>query len=165
MDKELQNIVFNGAYPDRFEQEPFKSVRTVTVGEVVQLVNSRIGQADFSANVRGNYNNRCCFPGCIVADSSFLVGSHIARWADVPELRGEVSNGLCLCLMHDKAFESGYFTISENYTVVVNRLKAEESEWVLANIAPYDGQSIRLGAVLPSDDALLHHWIRTGFYE
>jgi hypothetical protein len=66
--------------------------------------------------------------------------------------------------MHDKAFEAGFFTISEDYTVVVNRERAETSAWCRESILPYEGVTIRLAEIPPSEDALLHHWIRTKFY-
>lgn len=72
-------------------------------GERIRELRVREGQQRFSDNVRGNYSGRCCFPHCPIVEQHFLIGAHIARWSDVPHLRGKVSNGLCFCLMHDKA--------------------------------------------------------------
>ena len=41
-----------------------------------------------------------------------MVGSHIARWADNEELRGNTDNGLCLFLQHNRAFEKGFYTLN-----------------------------------------------------
>lgn len=141
-----------------------KTIVEVTTGEAIRNLGIRVGQAEFSNRVRDNYDRKCCFPGCSIAEDKFIIGAHIARWADAPELRGQVSNGLCLCLMHDKAFESGYFTISEEYTIVVNREQVYNSAWCIDNLLPYEGMKIKLGLIPPSDEALLHHWIRTNFY-
>jgi len=84
----------------------------VRTGERILELRSRSGQSAFSLAVRENYDFKCCFPYCQVLDSQFLIGAHIARWVDAPELRGSLENGLCLCLMHDKAFEVGMFTVS-----------------------------------------------------
>lgn len=82
---------------------------TIETGEGLQQSWYRTGQKGFSDNVCANYSNCCCFPNCFIDEHTFLIGAHIARWVDVEELRGDISNGLCLCLMHDKAFESGFF--------------------------------------------------------
>ncbi|HJR09434.1 MAG TPA: HNH endonuclease [Pyrinomonadaceae bacterium] len=136
-------------------------VHEVNTGEQVRNLLSRVGQKEFSDQVLNNYGHQCCFPQCTVGDSKFLVGAHIARWADVPDLRGAMSNGLCLCLMHDKAFEMGLFTISFELRVWVNRDKAELSSWGAAHLLPFHGQFIRTVTVSPSEAALAHHWERT----
>lgn len=60
-----------------------------------------------------NYGNRCAV--CDVsADSGLLIASHIARWADDPEGRGDLSNVICLCRIHDALFEAGYWSLRDN---------------------------------------------------
>lgn len=136
----------------------------VEVSEGIQLFRRRIGQNQFSKAVRLNYNSQCCFPGCTISHEKFLVGSHIARWVDVPELRGHVSNGLCLCLMHDKAFEQGYFTLNKNFNITVNwNYKDKFDQWLKTNLDSFNGYKISLGNILPSMDALKHHWERIQF--
>ncbi|MBD1809903.1 HNH endonuclease [Microcoleus sp. FACHB-SPT15] len=125
----------------------------------------RIGQENFSDNVCSNYSNCCCFPECQIDERTFLRGAHIARWVDVEELRGDPSNGLCLCLMHDKAFEAGFFTLTKDWRVAVNKNNqtAMTSKWCEKHLVPYDRNSIRLGSVKPSLEALRYHWDRIGF--
>ena len=123
----------------------------------------RVGQAEFSGNVRKNYNHRCCFPNCPITERSLLVGAHIARWADAPELRGLTSNGLCFCLFHDKAFEIGFFTIDKSLKVSINESIIRNSTWACENILPYQTQQIRHGKIVPSEQALMKHWLRIGF--
>lgn len=137
----------------------------IETSESIRNVKARIGQNKFSDNVRSNYAYRCCFPDCNISENNLLVGAHIARWADVPELRGEVSNGLCLCLIHDRAFELGYFTLSKDYSVIINANNdyIQNSEWFQQNIKPYQGRQIRLGFVHPSQESLSFHWERIGY--
>lgn len=124
---------------------------------------SRVGQSAFSEVVRTNYGHQCCFPGCTVTDDAFLVGAHIARWADDEQLRGHISNGLCLCLMHDKAFEIGEFSFSADLCVILNtQSHGHLSCWCSVNVAPFEGQRIRQAPILPSPDALAAHWERIG---
>jgi len=164
VDDKLANIILGSDYSTGTEaaRSPIIDVQT---GERIKKLSERVGQQRFSENVKANYNGRCCFPHCPIAERHFLIGAHIARWADVPQLRGNISNGLCFCLMHDKAFEKGLFTITRDYCIAVN--KADKvlgsSEWSLENLLPYDGQAISCGAVLPSEEAIILHWTRTGF--
>ncbi len=134
-------------------------------GEAIRLVRAREGQRSFSDRVRANYGRRCSFPGCDVVEDRFLAGVHIARWSDEPELRGKLWKGLCLCLMHDWAFERGFFTIAEDLSVAVIRQSAQVagSRWCQQHLFPYGGQSILSGQVPPDRRALRHHWSRIGF--
>jgi putative restriction endonuclease len=122
----------------------------------------RVGQEEFSDNVRTNWNKRCCFPGCDISDSRFLVGSHIARWADAPELRGNTSNGLCLCLVHDKAFELGAFTFDSQLRVVLG-VKEPAEAWVRTILSAAAGQQLPTSQHPPSREALSKHWSRHGY--
>lgn len=140
------------------------AVHKASTGERVRELITRVGQSEFSGLVRENYGAKCCFPGCDVAERSFLRGSHIARWADASELRGEISNGLCLCLMHDQAFERGLFTVDLEMRIWVDKAKAKQSPWATTHLLPYHEQKLRLGAILPSEEALLQHWERTSCY-
>ena len=134
-------------------------------GERLREMKSRVGQKTFSDNVKANYDNHCCFPGCDVNDRNFLVGSHIARWADQPQLRGDLTNGLCFCVFHDKAFEMGYFTFDKNLRVSINKHnpKIQDSDIKKTTLNKYDGQPARAGKINPSIDSLRYHWERQGY--
>jgi hypothetical protein len=146
------------------QQQTHSMLREVGTGEQLRALMVRIGQDEFSDRVRESYGMKCCFPDCDVAERGFLRGSHIARWADVPELRGQVSNGLCLCLMHDQAFERGLFTIDLEYRIWVALDKTNRSPWSQTHLLPYHKEQIRQGSRLPSEEALLRHWERTSCY-
>jgi hypothetical protein len=122
----------------------------------------RVGQQAFSRNVRENWKYRCCFPGCDVSDSRFLVGSHIARWSDAPDLRGNTSNGLCLCLVHDKAFEMGAFTLDAQLRVVLG-VKEPTGAWVRRILDSATGKQLSSAQHAPSIEALAKHWAKHGY--
>lgn len=138
---------------------------SVVTGEQIRQAAARIGQDRFSAAVRANYENRCCFPGCNVDDPRFLVGAHIARWTDAPDMRGDLANGLCLCLLHDKAFEIGVFTLTETGTVAIHRTPIATNGAWSGHLAKFAGVSISIpsGAIKPSARAVQMHWARIGF--
>lgn len=134
----------------------------VTTGSGLSTMQTRVGQKAFSDAVRDNFEHRCCFPNCGVSDPRFIIGAHIARWSDAVDYRGKVSNGLCLCLMHDKAFETGLFVVSADLFVVPTSI-ASESDWGVAHILPFTGQQIKMPTVKPSLDCLSQHWARVGY--
>jgi putative restriction endonuclease len=136
------------------------NVVSIQTGSQVSTIRSRLGQAKFSAEIKRIYGNRCCFPGCNVSDPRFLVGAHIARWSDNEALRGHLGNGLCLCLVHDKAFELGLFTLDEQFRVFMNPRERNADSPVVGEMLRHHGEQIAVAEVLPLDDALLEHWIR-----
>ena len=158
LDSALRAIIITPNVMDRNSSETLTDVDT---DQRLRHILTRIGQKEFSDAVKDNFGGRCCFPGCAIDDSRFLVGAHIARWADNPELRGSVANGVCFCLMHDKAFEIGLFTLSPNHAIRVNRVKATRG-WARA-LSIGDGQRIALGPITPAREALECHWRRIGF--
>jgi len=157
VDLELARILLDQNYSTGNHQPPI-----VETGSCSRQIIARLGQEQFAAQVKANHHWRCCFPGCDLKDESFLVGAHIARWADVPPLRGDLRNGLCFCLMHDKAFELGYFTVREDLTVEVGA-KAKEVTWAEKNLVPFSGSTLKTADVPPSAEALRYHWSRHGF--
>jgi hypothetical protein len=144
--------------PDQVPALPTKAIRTSTVWAQVQR---RVGQQQFARAIKMSYGGRCCFPDCDVDDPRFLVASHIARWADNEKLRGDLGNGLCLCLMHDRAFELGLFTVDSSFQVVVNDGAAPRST-VVESLMLFDKKPLREGASVPLQRALQEHWSRTG---
>ena len=71
-----------------------------------------------------------------------------------------MSNGLCFCLIHDKAFEIGYFTIDQKFHVYVNPKIREYDSLIVKKLLKHHGQQITLGEVKPSPSALIEHWSR-----
>ena len=136
------------------EEEQEQESEQVKVGEKSSTSTIRLGQARFSRTVKRNYGGKCCFPSCDVDDERLLIGAHIERWADSPESRGDPSNGLCLCALHDKAFELGLFVLTDDFCVEV---QGADSDWAEQNLMPYDGDQIRLGRTKPSVDAIRSH--------
>lgn len=154
----LLNIPLNGS-PHAHSVD-----REVKASENLRQLLTRVGQREFSDGVLLNYSYQCCFPNCDVAEREFLRGAHIARWADAPVMRGQTSNGVCLCLMHDQAFERGMFTLDLDYRVWINDGKAIKSPWAVTHLLPFHGKQIRPSKVPPSREALLQHWERVQCY-
>jgi len=139
------------------EMDPLSVPPSVSVGVTSLVTQARVGQDAFSRAVRENYEHRCCFPGCEVDHDALLIAAHIARWADNSAIRGDISNGLCLCGLHDKAFEAGFFTLADDLTVKVDLHKAPQSAWMVSLLQVADGRQIKLGIIRPSLEAIREH--------
>jgi putative restriction endonuclease len=159
VDGGLLDALFGSGMGEAEKREPTDTV-SVETGWQLATVRARLGQAEFSRKIKENAGYICCFPLCGVKDPRFLVASHIARWSDNENLRGHLGNGLCLCLVHDKAFELGLFTLDEHHQVFVNPKEANGRSEIVLELLKAHGQRIALSKVPPLDDALLEHWIR-----
>ena len=82
----------------------------VTDSQVAQ-VRRRKGQDRIRKLTLENYGGCCAV--CDVMDSALLVASHIVGWAEGPEHRGDLTNVICLCRMHDALFEAGYWSLGD----------------------------------------------------
>lgn len=113
-------------------------------GETRQaLVQQRIKQGFFRRAVLSSYRDRCCISG--VSDKRLLVASHIVPWSDDKTNRLNPSNGLCLSAIHDKAFDSHLFTLSNDWHVVLGPpLKATKDTFLREVFWPIDDQQIEL---------------------
>ena len=69
----------------------------------------RVGQDFFRRSVLSAYNFGCCITGLAVP--KLLVASHIVPWRIDAANRLNPKNGLCLSMLHDKAFDMEYFSL------------------------------------------------------
>lgn len=119
----------------------------------------RIGQKTLRDATLKNYNYQCCFPGCRINDPSFLVASHIQRWADNEETRGDLNNILCLCVLHDKAFEYGYFGLDDTLRVVLSEEQSKQN-FINAYLKTSLGKTIDKAITPPSSANVAAHRLR-----
>jgi putative restriction endonuclease len=65
------------------------------------------------------YNSRCAV--CDLALVEMLIASHIVPWSGDKNLRVNPRNGLSLCSFHDKAFDTGLFTLDDSFSVLLSK--------------------------------------------
>ena len=82
------------------------------------IVKSRINQTFFRNAVLASYQNKCCITGLPFAE--LLNASHIVPWAVDSNNRLNPRNGLCLNVLHDRAFDRGLITIRPDYTIDIS---------------------------------------------
>jgi hypothetical protein len=109
--------------------------------DIPTLTKRRQGHSDFSKDVKQKYGYKCAI--CEIAEPEFLVAGHISAWAQDKENRLNPSNGICLCSLHDKAFEHGYISLNSDYEVLLNPRLATDSI-LYEQLSKYVGKQIRL---------------------
>ena len=123
-----------------------------------RLVKVRLNQNVFRKLVLANYNYQCCITGIDVPE--LIVASHILPWSVDKHNRLNPKNGLALNSLHDKAFDLGLITITEDYKVriVSKLLKRKDNETILENFIRFNGQPIILPRkFLPDPNFLKKH--------
>ena len=73
-------------------------------------VKVRLTQGFFRRAVMAAYDSTCCV--CGISTARLMVASHIVPWAASPTQRTNPRNGLALCALHDRAFDTGLFTVT-----------------------------------------------------
>lgn len=76
----------------------------------------RRGQDRIRALTLRHYRSRCAV--CDVSDLHLLIAGHIVPWAEDVDARGKLSNVICVCRFHDSLFESGYWSIADDLTIL-----------------------------------------------
>ncbi len=101
-------------------------------------------QRAFAEAVKNNYGFRCAITGIEAKD--FLVASHIVPWSVDRNIRLDPSNGICLSLMVDRAFERGYLLIQDDFSIRVDWAKVNNDYSLTKQLRPYEGQRLSLPA-------------------
>lgn len=97
-------------------------------------------QRAFARAVKGNYAYACALTG--IATPSFLVAAHIVPWSADQSIRLDPSNGICLSLLVDRAFENGYLVIADELTVRVDWQRVGDDPALRKELEPYDGRTL-----------------------
>jgi putative restriction endonuclease len=121
--------------------------------EVVRRV--RVNQHFFRSIVLAGYQSRCAI--CALPFTSLLVASHIVPWSIDKKLRMNPQNGLCLCAIHDRAFDCGLLIITCDYKIEFHPdiVAAANVDSVKTLFLQFAGKSIHLPDRWPPDPILL----------
>ena len=123
------------------------------------IIKARVNQSFFRSTILSSYNQKCCITGLSIPD--FLVASHIIPWKADEKNRLNPHNGLCLNSIHDKAFDSGFITITPDFKVLISNYFNDYSteNAVKELFSKYNNQSIILpDRFLPSKEFLDFHY-------
>lgn len=127
-------------------------------GETRQILTTqRIKQHFFRRAVLSSYRGRCCMSG--LSEPRLLIASHIVPWSKDKANRLNPCNGLCLSAIHDRAFDKGLITLSDDFRIVVSEeLKRRDEIFVKEVLLPLNGKTIELPErFMPSVEFISHH--------
>jgi putative restriction endonuclease len=123
------------------------------------IIKARVNQTFFRSAILASYENKCCITG--IAIPELLVASHIVPWSKDEKNRLNPHNGLCLNLLHDKAFDRGLITITEDYKMKLSPtlMDYNKNEAINKFFLPYSDQTISLPKkFLPDKSFLKYHY-------
>lgn len=122
------------------------------------IVKVRINQNFFREMILASYRNRCAV--CSLSETNLLVASHIVPWSFNISLRMNPRNGICMCVLHDKAFDKGLISISDDYELLLSKTIKRLSNEVAVQrgFTSYDGITITLpDRFIPDKEFLKFH--------
>lgn len=126
-------------------------------GETRQvLIAQRIKQHFFRRAVLSSYRGRCCMSG--LSDSRLLIASHIVPWSSDRANRLNPSNGLCLSAIHDRAFDKGLISLTDDGRVMLSdEIRKRDEAFIKTIFLPLENQPIEMPERFSPDHEFLHH--------
>ncbi|MCD1117812.1 HNH endonuclease [Chryseobacterium turcicum] len=86
--------------------------------ERLTTVKARVYQDVLKKHVSENYNHCCSL--CENDQPELLVASHIVPWKSDESKRLDLDNCILLCNFHDKLFDKGFITLTDEYSVLIS---------------------------------------------
>jgi putative restriction endonuclease len=113
-------------------------------GEIRRVVSEqRIKQNFFRRAILSSYRGRCCMSG--LSEPRLLIASHIVPWSKDKANRLNPRNGLCLSAIHDRAFDKGLITLTDEHKIIVSdELKRRNETFITEVLLPLEGRMIEL---------------------
>jgi predicted restriction endonuclease len=120
-------------------------------------ISVRLFQSFFRRTVLASYDSTCCICGLNIR--SLLVASHIIPWSVNESARSEPGNGLCLCSIHDRAFDRGLIAVSDVLQLIVApKIIASKQRFVQAALVDFHHQPLQVPRrFLPRQEFLAWH--------
>ena len=115
----------------------------------------RVNQHLFRSIILSSYTSKCAV--CRLPISSLLVASHIVPWSIDANVRMNPCNGICLCSLHDRAFDRGVLNIGADYQIRIHEcvMHFQDTPSVETSLLAYSGKAIALPDRWHPDKSLL----------
>ncbi len=126
--------------------------------DVERVIRTRRLQGVFRKAVLVGYRHRCALTGLGIP--ALLNASHIIPWSQSESRRADPRNGLCLNVLHDRAFDRGLLTFDEDFRAVVSAQMQEDAKLghLTSQLKAIEGKKLtmpdRFG---PSPEAMMYH--------
>ncbi len=147
---EVADNVLSSLQPVSVADAPIVTTNETVDGPTERPVTrmQRLCQSFFRKTILASYDNTCCI--CGIDIPRLLVASHIIPWSVREDCRTDPENGLCLCAIHDKAFDSGLIAVSATSGIVVSKsLFRSKSNAVKDYLLSFAGNSINMPRRFP----------------
>lgn len=157
--KNIEDVVLEKQEIEKIERDILNGKEGL---DIQRIVKTRVNQTLFRRVVVNNYSNSCTVCGLNI--ESLLVASHIVKWSSNQTNRLNPENDLCLCNIHDKAFELGYIAIKDDYKIIISPAlhQIQEKDTFIAMFKRHEHQSINLpDKFYPNPEFLLQHYNST----
>ena len=143
---ECHQLMLQYSAPEQEETQPEDNAFLLEDfnGETRQgLTAQRIKQHFFRRAVLSTYRGRCCMSG--MSEQRLLIASHIVPWSRDKTNRLNPSNGLCLSAIHDRAFDKGLISLTDDLRVVLSsELVAKDESFIKTTFLPLQGVQIEV---------------------
>ncbi len=152
----ILSTIQNKTIEETLELEP--ELKFAKGREKEKIVKTRVNQNDFRQRILASYNEKCSITG--ISITSLLVASHIIPWSKNSQERLNPKNGICLNSIHDKAFDNGLITITNDFKVKLSDsiLRKRKEISVQKYFIEYENQPIILpDRFIPSIEFLEYH--------
>lgn len=146
------------------ESEPFVYNFEREVTERTANVKVRTVQDLFRRTVVASYDSQCAV--CKIHVPELLVASHIVPWSEDVKKRANPTNGIALCGLHDKAFDRGYFSLSDSYSILIGKKLSSfvTNPYIKLMLSDFAQKKIHLPSrFMPDQSCLKWHRTRFGF--
>jgi putative restriction endonuclease len=107
--------------------------------DVLRTVKTRVNQNFFRKLILASYDNKCALTG--IDAPELLVASHIIPWSANEGARTNPTNGICLNALHDRAFDEGFISFDQNYSVLYSPKLPSETKGALMS---FGAEKLRL---------------------
>ena len=78
---------------------------------------------------------------------NFLVAAHIVPWSKDQSIRLDPSNGICLSLLVDRAFEKGYLIVEDDHTIRIDWHRLGDDDSLRSQLEPYNRMKLNAPVV------------------
>jgi len=164
-DKTQYLLKANKAFHDFIQKEIKILKKSDQLAQKFYFRKSAAREAVFGKAVVGIYDYKCAFCRLKVSNSlnqNIVDGAHIEPFAI--SFNNKINNGISLCKNHHWAFDKGWFSITDNYKIIVANDLQEESPHT-REMQEFNGEDIRLpdskkydpDQYYPSDNSLKWH--------
>lgn len=117
-------------------------------------------QQIFAKKIKTIYNFKCAVTG--ISTSDFLVASHIIPWSIRQDVRLDPQNGICLSTFFNTAFDKGYITFDDKYSLVISS-EIQKDVNLYKYFKKYEGKTIFTPEKLPPKQEYIK-WHRNNLF-